>query len=464
MGSDALGTALVVALTAAVVVAAWQSPFHAFCVFLAALPFESALAIQGPLTVTPAYVALIVAVLALIAHPRRRIVRGTLESPISRYLVAYLFVAALSLTMTIIAPPPQVAAATELLRWRVGSFRSIVQYAFLCFSAGAFFVTLFFCSTPQRLRFATRLFVVVAAITALYGLFQMIGVRYRAPLVGTYAAGLYETPASLRPNATFQEAMNFGHFIVAALPVLIALRLHAGKRATRDDRGDLAYRAAALPMIAVMATALFVTIGRGAWLGGGVAMLLVLAASERFARRRAVGLGAVAVVAAVVFVWFTFESFDSAITTVLNRVRFQSATVQSEQRLWYFPFLLGLVREYPVLGVGYGNYPVYQVFAFGLYGIAGAYGVFWQALVDTGVIGFVALIAVIFRALWALSRALTTTTSLEWRPYLVGWTGALAGLSVAHLFFGDRFSLYMWVAMGLAMSTVRLALRPADPA
>jgi hypothetical protein len=51
-----------------------------------------------------------------------------------------------------------------------------------------------------------------------------------------------------------------------------------------------------------------------------------------------------------------------------------------------------------------------------------------------------------------------------WRPYLVGWLGSIVGLMVPYLFFGDRFSLYVWVTLGLAMSTVRLARTERSPA
>lgn len=438
---------------------ALRSPLHAFWVLIAALPFESALAYKGPLTILPAYLAVLMVAGLLVAHPTRHSVRGSLRAPMGTLVLVYVLAAASSLIMTVIAPPPEVVSMSSSLRWRVSGYRSVMQFALLCFSAGTFFLTVFICSTAERLRFAIRLFVVVSALTALYGLFQMAGVWYRAPLVGPYAAGYYDTPASLRPNATFQEPMNLGHFLLASCPVVLALFLHE-RKLTRTDR--LAFGVAALPLIAVMLGALFLTIGRAAWLGFGVAVALVFAASDRSGRRRALGLCIPMAIAAIPFALFAFGSAETAWTTVANRFRINGATLLGEQRLWYFPFLLGVAREYPILGVGYGNYPVYQVFAFGLGSIAGAYGVFWQALVETGVIGFGSLLAMVGGAMLAIVRTLGTPHS-EWRPYLVGWLGAIAGLATAYFFFGDRFSLYMWVALGLAMATVRQAREPVEP-
>src|SRR5204862_3244705 len=51
-----LGAIAIAALRIAV-----RSPFDAFCVFVATLPFENALAFHGPLTVTPACVSLMLA-------------------------------------------------------------------------------------------------------------------------------------------------------------------------------------------------------------------------------------------------------------------------------------------------------------------------------------------------------------------------------------------------------------------
>jgi len=144
-----------------------------------------------------------------------------------------------------------------------------------------------------------------------------------------------------------------------------------------------------------------------------------------------------------------------ALATVTNR--FGVAELQSEQRLWYFPFLLGLFRAHPLLGVGYGK----------LSALSGVR--VWverhcrcvrSVLAGAGRNrhrGFCALVALVWAVIVSLVRALRVDG--PWRPYLVGWLGTVVSLMVPYLFFGDRFSLYVWVVLGLAASTARLAQR-----
>jgi hypothetical protein len=131
--------------------------------------------------------------------------------------------------------------------------------------------------------------------------------------------------------------------------------------------------------------------------------------------------------------------------------------VGAEQRLWYRSLLFGLIWKYPVLGVGYGNYPLYQLSKFDLSGIAGAYGIYWQSLVETGVVGLCSLLLMFAMAGRLLIIAITDSREGPWRPYLVGWLASLGGLLVTYLFMGDRLSLYVWTALGFAMASVRIA-------
>lgn len=434
----------------AVVIFAGRSPFRAFVIFIAALPLESSLALRGPLTISPVYVALLFVLAVGVLFPKAA--RGSFASPLNRVVMLYLVVAVLSMVMTIAIPPPTIPGS-ESLGWRVSQFRTVVQIGFLAFSVAAYFAAVFFCNTPERLRLATRVFIVTSGFVALYGLYQMVGVRYHMPLVGLYAQGLYEQPASLRPNSTLHEPMIFGHYLMVALALLVSgfLQRHA---LPADDRRWFGLRA--LPMLLVIALALFLTISRSAWMGAIVAIVAIMGLADRRGRRTAlIMIGIAAVVVPILFA-ISVGSFEAAWHTVANRFDTSTRGLASEQRLWYQPFLLDLAAQHPMLGVGFGNYPLHQLARFSSYGIAGAYGVIWQSLVETGLVGLLTLVALMVGALRVLYRAMATREN-PWRPYLVGWFGALMGLYVGFFFFGDRIALYVWAAFGLAMATVKVS-------
>jgi O-antigen ligase len=421
---------------------------------VASLPFEYALALRGPVTIAPSYVALLVLFVVCMIHPARMTTKGSLASELNPFVLGYLGVAVLSLVITIVSPPPQINVSSSLLRWRAGDYRGVIQVAFLLFSASTFFVTLFFCSDARRLRFAVSGFIVLSALIALYGIYQMVGVRLRLPLVGVYASGLYEQPASLRPNATFQEPMIFGHFLVAGISLLASLIV---QRAGLDHEDRRIYGIAAIPMLMVMVVALVLTVGRGAWLGAAASAAVSVLIMDRSARRRAVLMLSVVTVTGVIGFIVLMGSPTTAWYTVVNRFSLAASSVGAEQRLWYQELLFRLWREHLILGVGFGNYPLYQLARFDLTGIAGAYGIYWQSLVETGTVGFISLVAMLLAAFRLMLRQLATAPHSPWRPYLVGWVGSLTGLLVGYLFMGDRFNLYMWATLGFAMATVKVA-------
>ena len=452
--SQSVDSALILVLGAVILFVASRSPFHAFCVFVASLPFEYALALRGVVTIAPSYLALLVLFVVCMTHPARMTTKGSLASELNPFVLGYLGVAVLSLVITIVSPPPQLGVDSVFLRWRAGEYRGLIQVAFLLFSSAAFFATLFFCSNARRLRFVVSGFVVLSTLIALYGIYQMVGVRLRLPLVGVYAAGLYEQPASLRPNATFQEPMIFGHFLLAAISLMGSLVTH---RAGLDPEDRRIYGLAAIPMLMVMVVALVLTVGRGAWLGAAASAAVSVLIMEPSARRRAVLMLIIVAFAGVIAFILLMGSPTTAWYTVVNRFSVAASSVGAEQRLWYRELLLELWREHPILGVGFGNYPLYQLARFDLTGIAGAYGVYWQALVETGTVGFVSLTAMLAAVYRLLFRQLARAPHSPWRPYLVGWVAGVTGLLVGYLFMGDRFNLYMWVTLGFAMATVRIA-------
>ena len=453
--------ALTLAIGGAALAIAIRSPFHAFCVFLAALPFEDALSLRGALKITPAHLALLTLVGVCLVHPRRRQIHGSVATPLTPFLLAYVGVAALSLVMTIFVPPPSITATTELLRVRASEYRGLLQFALLVFSAMAFFLTLFFCSDPRRLRFAVGLLGVVSGVVALYAIFQMVGVWGRVPLVGSYAAGLYEQPASLRPNATFQEPMLFGHFLLAGLPLVTTLFLQRRSLGAAECRF---YGWPGAALIVVMVVALILTISRAAWIGAAASSLVILALSPKAARTRSLLLfGLVAILGLAAFV-VAMGSPLNAWHTVVNRFSLSAPSLAAEQRLWYQGFLLELAAQYPLLGVGLGNYPLYQLARFDSYGIAGAYGVYWQALVETGLLGFASLILLLFAALRVPRVALTAIGETSpWRPYLAGCIASMTGLFVGHLFLGDRLGLHVWVLLGIAAGAAHVSATAAVP-
>lgn len=454
-----ISVAAVVALAVAI-----RSPFHAFCVLVVTLPFENALVFTTVFTVTPAHMALLVLIAVCAFHARRKPILGRISSPLHKFVLIYLGVSLLSIAMTIVAPPPAAASGASA-GWRATELRPVIQICLLFFLSLGYFATVFFCSTPARLKLVLTIYLASATLVALYGIYQIVAVLYYVPGVSVLVQSYFGIASSFRPNATFREALIFGHYLLTALPVAITLFLMRD-RLTPPDR--VVWGIGLLPAIALMAAALLATIARGAWFGfiGAMCILVIVTVSTWGWRRlyRALpAAGLIAVVAAVVMRQ-AHGSWTDMFWSIANRFDFLNpVNVAAEQRLPFIPYLLGLAREYPVLGVGYGNYPLYQIDRFGG-GIAGAYGLYFQALVETGLLGLGALLAIIGVYYVTMWRALRRARETEWAPWLVGYIAAFTGLMIQYFTFGDRMSEYVWVFLGLSMALVNIVERESEAA
>lgn len=450
--------AVLVAAAAAVAVAiAIRSPFHAFCVLIVTLPFEDALAFDTVFTVTLPHLAMLLLIGVCAFHGRREAVLGRLRSPLHPLVLIYLGVCLLSLVMTIVAPPPE-AFSIAAAGWRTGALRSVIQVSLLLFLSLGYFATVFFCATPRRLKLALTIYLATAALIALYGLYQMVGVLAHVPAVSTNVQSYFDAPASFRPNSTFKEPLLFGHYLLTALPLAVSLFLHRD-RLRREDR--VRWGLGLLPAITLMAAALLTTVARGAWFGfiGAMGALVIVTVRTWGWRSvvRAAPAAAVISIAAAVAMRAAHPSWRDMFWSIANRFAFfDPSNIAGEQRLPFIPFLLGLAKDYPVLGVGYGNYPFYQLDRFGG-DIAGAYGLFFQALVETGLLGLAALAALIGAFYVQVWRALGRARNTEWAPWLAGCLAGLTGLLIQYFTFGDRMAQYVWVFIGLTMAIVNLA-------
>jgi len=426
-----------------------QSPFRAFLLFVLTLPFEATLAFEVGYTIRPGYLALVLLIFVFIAHSATQNASGSFGSPLNVCIYVYLGVSALSLIMTVLSPPPEIELFEGIGIRGVG-FRGIIQLVFLIFSSLGYFFTIYFCSTERRLKTTLQIYVVTSLVASLYGLMQLIAVYQGFSFEGTY-----DDPTSFRPRATFQEPLNFGHYLLSVLPFLLTLRIY---RSRVGASGSTIVGKGLFPIV-VMAVALLVTVSRGAWIGFLVSLSVIVLAGRR-GRMKVVWATALIAAGVLPFAFYFYSSWDT-IWWLLSH-RFSMDYLENEPRLRYVPFMLSLVQESPILGVGLGNYALHQVSRFSLTRIAGAHGVYWQTLVETGILGFLAFIWMIVAYYWLLLRGLRKARGTQWWPYILGYLASSTGLMAEYLFFGDRLNLYVWLFMGMAIATVRVVEREAE--
>lgn len=435
-------------------------PFAVFLLFVVTLPLEATLVLEVGFTIRLSYLALMALTAIVVCQSLFRIPSGSFGSPLNAAIALYLGVSALSLVMTVASPPPPVAMAPEVAL-RGSEFRSLFQLGLLFLSSLAYFYTVYFCPDAASVRRALRVYLWCAVVVAGYGVYQFFAELLGLPFVditnalgtggGVYHVVKYGTWYYFRSHGTFQEPLNFGHYLLSVLPLVCGLALYRGKRETRAWQPLTAYR---VPLV-LMGAALFLTRSRGAWVGFAVGLLVLLVVTGWKARVKLLGTLMLAGVVAHAVLSVAWPDMYALLWSAVTG-RYGESQWQFEPRLQTLPFTLGLFREHPLLGVGLGSYALHKAAAFGDQLPGTAYGVFWQTLAETGLLGLLAFGLMLARFYQVLLRALRKARGGPWYPYLLGYLAAVTAMMVQYLSFADRLNLYAWFLMGAAMATVKL--------
>jgi O-antigen ligase len=253
-----------------------------------------------------------------------------------------------------------------------------------------------------------------------------------------------------RAYGTFEQPNPYGGFLGLVWPIAAGLAWACLTDAWRTRRAGLAMAAAALAgLAAVMLAGLYVSFSRGAWLGAAAAALALAAAVPR---RAWLGVTLVGLGLAAAWVLAANNLLPGSLTARLAQVGdFINATdvtgidITADnfaivERLAHWQAAEGMLRDYPWLGVGVGNYevayPRYSLINWPL-ALGHAHMIYLNVLAETGLAGLAAYV-VFWMAVLALTlRTIGRTRGLA-RGLALGLLGAWVHLA-AHQIVDDLY-------------------------
>jgi O-antigen ligase len=218
----------------------------------------------------------------------------------------------------------------------------------------------------------------------------------------------------------------------------------------------------------VIAIALAMSWSRGAWLGAGAAGLMIL-----FVWPRRVWLGTLLVTLAVLSGVFVFQSDilpDEMIDQLHSMTEFfqsfdvRGADISPEsysviERLAHWQTAVAMARDYPWLGVGFGNYPVrYDDYAFPNWPLAlgHAHNYYLNVLAEVGLLGLGAYVW-----LWVVvvihTFSLTRSRNVWTRGIAIGLLGTWAHLSV-HNSFDNLWVSNLFLHVGALLGVLSILI------
>jgi O-antigen ligase len=301
----------------------------------------------------------------------------------------------------------------------------------------------------------------IGAFQAAVGLWQF-GLRGTGP---DHFAILNER--FFRAYGTFEQPNPYAGFLGLVFPLGVGILLVWLARRIRNQGATLSLWAVGLLAVAtgMMGAAILASWSRGAWLGMGVALLVMFAALPR---QTWLGVGLVALFVVGTLGLYAVDLLPTPVAERLTDftqyagfedvrgVGINDANFAVIERLAHWQAALEMWRANIWTGVGFGDYePAYPAFQLINWPIplGHAHNYLLNVAAETGIVGLIAYVvlwSVVFVQTWRLTRR--DRLQGWWRGLAIGLLGAWTHLSVHNLFdnlYVNNVHLYVGVVLGV---------------
>ncbi len=316
------------------------------------------------------------------------------------------------------------------------------------------------------LIFALILSAVANAVVGLYIFFGGSGADHLA-IFGDY----------FRAFGTFGQPNPFGGFMGLALPLALTGCIGEVLSIGRTWRGGSGIRPARLAAAAgyglaclLLAGALGASWSRGAWLGFAVSSLVMAIAYPRRLRHGvALALGAAAlflmlwlggVLPASIVNRLTTAATDLVTVADVRGIEFYPWNYAVVERLAHWQAAIGMATDFPLFGVGLGNYEVvYEQYRLVNWedALGHAHNLYLNLLAEAGALGSAAYLAfwlLIFRLTWALRRHPDSNA----RSAATGLLGCWTYIAV-HSLFDNLYVNNLFLHIGVLLAVLAVLQR-----
>ncbi len=315
--------------------------------------------------------------------------------------------------------------------------------------------------SPESLKRAVWVVIIVTFILALLGMYQSFTGNYNQTFFGLAMVSLdnFSGSTTARLGGPINAPNMWGQTVVAVI-ALVFFRVIHEKRITTKLFTTL--------ILGVMLYTVLNTYSRGDYLALAIVVILIFFVSEdKFSPMIAVAaLGLI-----VLALPFIPASYTDRFSSLLILTSGDQGGIYEESsfRGRSSELLTGLsmFKSSPFFGVGAGNYKYnYQKYSqlIGIEQRAEArdpHSLYVQLLAENGILGFLAFFAVIYSVFSGLSKAKQSVDYLpalreSWTPWISSLQTSLVGYLIAATFLHGAYIRYFWILVGLSVAVVRL--------
>lgn len=318
---------------------------------------------------------------------------------------------------------------------------------------------LFALRQPQAWKQTAWLMIITTGLLCLLSVYQFATNNYEqtffqlASIQMDRALGASLTPRIGGPI----NAPNLWAQVLVAMSTLIVFRLFHEKQ--------LIKKMAAILILGIILYVVFNTYSRGAYLVLAInAVLLLFAFRKQFNPMILIGAATV-VILMIPFLPATYrDRFTSLFVVTDENGIYQDTSLRGRSS----EMLTGLAMfaEHPILGVGAGNYkPNYQRYAqlIGIEFRADArdpHSLYIQFLAETGIVGTVAFLAMIFFLFDALNKACRALEGwpqlADWLPWISAMRFVILSYLLTSFFLHNAYIRYLWLFIAMALAGIQI--------
>lgn len=304
---------------------------------------------------------------------------------------------------------------------------ALVMIAF----AFAYFVIINTIENKKQFKSILYLFVIAAAISAVYGIYQYIfGDVYSQAWLD---AEMFED-IKMRVYSTFENPNVYGEYLILAIPIAVSLFW--------TEKGFWR-KTFLLGIVAITTLAMVLTFSRGCWLG----ILFALAILAVIIDRRFILLGIVALMC------MPFVLPDTIIQ------RFTSIGDMSDTSTSYRVYIwmgsLAMLKDYWFSGVGLGETSfntIYPLYSYNNIQAPHSHNLYLQIVSQFGILGLIVFLGVVYNFYKEATISMLKKKNIVLAGIIAGMTGFFLESMFDYTWYNYRVILIFW--MVLAFGTV----------
>lgn len=309
-----------------------------------------------------------------------------------------------------------------------------------------YFVIVNSITSKKQLKIMLNIFVIIGALVSLFGIYQYL-------FAGSFASSSFVDKEMFediktRVNGTFDNPNVLGEYLLFVIPVIASLFF-----AEKGWMKKVFY----IGVGGVSVICLALTYSRGCYLGLLLALgVFVLLINLRWIIAFAMGL--------LVAPAFLPQSIINRFSSIGNM-----ADSSTSYRVSIWKGAIDMIKDYWYRPIGQGTTAfnsIYPLYSYSGVGAQHTHNLFLQLLIETGILGLISFLGIIYKFFQNVFCGLKKTKDLFYRYCFIGFASGMIGFLLQSIFdntwYNNKIILIFWIFVALSATTRNLSDTEVD--